>query len=301
MAVAAVFVALALYSSSRALRMEPVWPSESTSELLSLAKSTRGQTVLFLGNSDYAAWLFSDSDMSGLASNEVSMAQARLRPNKPFMYGSPTDFDSVDPSTINRFQWVVTPSTTYASQTPPGFVLVRRLPLYELWKRVGVVAPRRVIEAASAPGAVLDCRDPLAKALSRRRGVAAVAAAPVAAALPPIKQGNGTSLSLHLPAGRWELSLQYVSAMPVEVSAGGQRWRMPAYLDRPGPFFDVGSVDSPGGLVQVSVRALTPSWLTGGTVQAFTSGLAAVRSPWTRTMVPLSAACGRYVDWYRLQ
>jgi hypothetical protein len=295
------FVALALYSSFRALRTEPVWPSESTSELTSLAKLTRGQTVLFLGNSDYGAWMFSGSDMSALASNMTSMGRASVRLNKPFVYGLPTDFDSVDPSTINRFRWVVTSNTTYASETPRGFVLVRQLPMYELWERVGVVQTRRVLEASGAPGAVLDCHDRLAKALTRRRGVAAVMAAPVTTALVPIAAGKGQTVSLKLPAGRWDLSLQYMSPMPVQVSAGGKQWRMPAYTDRPGPYFAVGTVVSQGRPVPVTIRALKPSWLTGDTIAAITSGLAAVPSPWTRTVVPLSAACGRYVDWYQLQ
>jgi hypothetical protein len=297
----AAFVALALHSSFLALRTEPVWPSESTSELTSMAKLTRGQTVLFLGNSDYGAWMFSGSDMSALASNMTSMGQASAPPNKPFVYGLPTDFDSVDPSTINRFRWVVTSNTSYASQTPPGFVLVRRLPLYDLWERVGVVQRRRVLEASGAPGAVLDCHDRLAKALSRRRGVAAVMATPVAAPLVPVAAGTGQTVSLKLPAGRWDLSLQYTSPMPVQVSAGGRQWRMPAYTDRPGPYFAVGSVVSEGMPVPVTIRALKPSWLTGNTIGAAASALAAVRSPWTRTVVPLSAACGRYVDWYELQ
>ncbi len=46
---AVAFVGLAVHSSYQALRNEPVWPNESTKELISLDKVTSGQPLLFLG------------------------------------------------------------------------------------------------------------------------------------------------------------------------------------------------------------------------------------------------------------
>jgi hypothetical protein len=298
--VAAAFVYFVAHSSYQELRNEPVWPQEPTAELLSLERMTRGDSLLFLGNSDFTGWLFSGSYMSALGSTDPSMGAAITRPNKPFVYGTALDFDSVDPTTINRFAWVITTTGDFASAAPAGFHLVRRLPLYELWKRVAPVQPRLVIEPSGAPGAVLDCRTPTGRALSRRHGVAAVMYPPVITPLSGLVAGTGEVATLHLLAGRWELSLQYTSAVPLDILVPGHRWRMPAYLDRPGPVFDVGPITSTGTPIPLGALARKPSPLTGVALAAVPTAIIATRLPDTRQLVPLGLACGRYIDWYRL-
>lgn len=135
LAVAVVFVLFAARSSYEALANEPVWPSESNNELLSLDKVTRGHTLLFLGATDFTDWLFHDSMMSALAPNSGSLGQALPRLTKPNAYSSALDFDSVDTSELNRFQYVITTNTPYASQPPEAFRLARAFPMYELWRR----------------------------------------------------------------------------------------------------------------------------------------------------------------------
>ncbi|MBV9817458.1 MAG: hypothetical protein JOZ07_03810 [Solirubrobacterales bacterium] len=295
------FLVAAMHSSYDALRSEPVWAPESTRELLALGKRTRGQSLLFLGASDYADWIFSDSDMSALSPDSVSMAQAIPRPNKPPTYATALDFDNVDPSSINRFDWVITTNTTYASQPPPGVRLVRRLRMYELWRRVGQIAPRETIEPSGAPGAVLSCRVPAERQLSRQRGIAAVMAAPAVAAVPAVGPAGTVSSVLKLRAGTWNLSLQYASDEPLRVSAGGRGWPMPAYNDRPGPFFAVGSVASTGAPLTVTVHEQQPSALTGPNLISQPGAVAAVPDPDPRRLIPLRRACGRYVDWFQLR
>jgi hypothetical protein len=299
-AVAVGFVYFAVHSTYEVVRDEPVWPPTSTDELLSLDRMTRGQTVLFLGTSDYADWLFSHSAMSTLGVNSVSEALARPRPSKTNSYGTASDFDSVDPSTINRFRWFVTPRTDYASQPPAGVQLVLQLPLYDLWRRVGYIEPRQVIEASGAPGAILNCGTSAGRALSRRRGVASVMGAPLVAPIGGLEPGTSEKVAAHLGPGSWQLSLQYMSAVGLTVSAAGQRWPMPAYLDRPGPAFAVGNVTSTGAPVTVTISAAKPSALTGSNLLVAPVALIATRLPDRRMLVPLSRACGRYVDWYRL-
>lgn len=296
---AAAFVGFALHSSYLALRDEPVWAPESTRELVSLARYTRGAPVLFLGASDYADWIFHASDMSALAPNSVSMAQAAPSPTKPNTYGTPLDFDSVDPATVNRFGWFVTTTTAYASAPPAGVTLVRRLPMYELWRRTGTIAPRRSLEPAGQPGAVLNCRTKAGRALSRGAGEAAIMTRPVTAGLSAVQPGNADTTTLRLAAGTWDLSLQYLSPLALEVTIGGRRWRMPAYDDRPGPFFHIGTVVSTGQPVYVTVREIRSSAIAGPVLAALLTQVAAVRSPDPRRLVPLAHACGRYVDWYR--
>jgi hypothetical protein len=294
------FLVLAAHSSYLALRDEPVSAPESTRELLSLDKFTRGQSLLFLGNTDYAPWIFDDSNMSALAPDTVSMGQALSRPAKPNTYGTALDFDSVSPATLDRFTWAITTNTSYASEPPAAFRLVRRLPMYELWRRVAHVPPWSVLEPAGAPGAILNCRVPAQRRLSHQRGVAAVMTAPVTASLSAILPGGSDTTSVRVAAGKWEISLQYTSPEPLDITAGGRRFTMPAYVDRPGPFFAVGSVTSTGAPISVIVHERRPSFLTAPGLAALLTDVAAVASPDPRTLVPMRRACGRYVDWYRL-
>ena len=300
LAAAGIFVAFAVHSSFLALRNEPVWPSESTDELLALDRSTRGQEVLFLGDTDYAQWLFHDSKMSSLAVYTRSLAHAAVNPIKPEAYGQALDFDSVDPASLDRFRWVITTTAPYASQPPANFRLIRRLRVYELWERIGPTTPRDAFDTPGAPGQVLDCHTPNGRQLSRRPGVAAIMQAPVVTPVTRLLPGDAEEVKLPLGRGTWDLSLQYVSALPIDISAGPRHWQMPAYLDRPGPFFPVGSVTSDGSPVTLAMRAPTASSLTGVNLPAQMTEIAATRSPDTRARVPLSRACGRYVDWFRL-
>jgi hypothetical protein len=51
--------------------------------------------------------------------------------------------------------------------------------------------------------------------------------------------------------------------------------------------------------VLVSLYEQHPSRFTSPQDIASISSFAAVRLPDTRTMLPLSRSCGRYIDWYR--
>jgi hypothetical protein len=297
---AAGFVVAACYCSYLAMSNEPVWASESTNELITLSSYTRDQPLLFLGASDYADWTFSASQMSAIAPDSISMGEAGVSATKGNTYGTAYDFDSVTPETINHFTWFVTPNTSYASAPPTEVTLVRRLPMYELWRRTGTVASRQALDPAGQPGALLNCRTTTGRRLSRQAGVAAVMPAPVLTGLSGVAPGGRLITQLRLPPGTWDLSLQYESPIAVDVLAGGRRWRMPAYDDRPGPFFGVGSVVSTGGPIPVEIRSIRPSALSGPNLASQLLQMAAVSSPGTRTMVPMSKACGRYVDWFRL-
>ena len=113
--------------------------------------------------------------------------------------------------------------------------------------------------------------------------------------------GGSVQIALSLPAGRWELSLQYTSAENLTVSANGEHWTMPAYQDRPGPVFKVGAVTSTGRTVMVSIPRNRPSSLTGSAQAASLSLPIATRIPDTRRLIPLRHSCGRYIDWYRVE
>jgi hypothetical protein len=295
---AVAFIVFAAHSSYLALANEPVWGSESTRELLAFDKLTSGQTVLFLGATDYTEWLFHDSRVSALAPQSTSLAQAGPRLTKSNVYGSALDFDSVNPVNLNSFQWFVTTNTPFNSQPPAGVRLVRQLPMYQLWERVGMIPTRQTIEPPGAPGAILDCHTRAGRAVSDKRGAAAVMTPPVIRPVGATLPGKTVRVSLPLPPGEWALSLQYVSPVNLELSAAGRRWSMPAYTDRPGPVFVAGTIDSTGTPTIVGVHADKPSPLTGSNLLAAVTAVIATRAPNTRVVIPLTQSCGRYVDWY---
>jgi hypothetical protein len=117
--------------------------------------------------------------------------------------------------------------------------------------------------------------------------------------------------TLRLPAGRWHLSVQYESQVPLTVSAGGQSTRLPPSLDGmylthegEGAWWAAGTVDlkHPERL-RITATAAQPSSLQrffGVKRRVWLGGIAASRAAPPRT-VPLGQACGReYVDHYVL-
>jgi hypothetical protein len=304
LAMGLVFCAVAAYSSYQALRNEPVQAPEAGRELAAFRHPIGASAVLFLGDDDYSPWQLRPASVSALSDNTVSLRAAGTRPNKPWANGKALDFDSVAPADLDRFPYVVTSNTAYASQPPANFRLLASTRLYELWKRTGPTVSRQVLEPSGAPGATLDCRSPLGKELRAARGQASIMATPVTVPGPGLTAGSSTAVSLALPPGAWELSIQYFSSFDVELNTQGRRWTMPAYLGRPGPFFGVGMVTGRGvtSPVTLTVKAERPSFLTGTGDDLFTSIplIAATRVPDSRRIVPLGRACGQYVDWYRL-
>jgi hypothetical protein len=302
--VGVLFCAFAAYSSYQTLRNEPVQAAAAGSDLAAFHRSIGNSAVLFLGDDDYSPWQLRPAAVSALSGNTASLKDAAPRPNKLWAYGKALDFDSADPADLDRFSYVVTSNTTYASQPPANFRLVASKRLYQLWKRTGPTVPRQVLEPSGAPGATLDCRSPLGKKLRAARGQASVMATPVTVPGPGLTAGSSAPVSLPLPQGEWELSIQYFSGFDVRLSTQGRRWTMPAYLGRPGPFFGVGTVTGHGvaSPVTLTVKAERPSFLTGTGGNLFTSIplIAATRIPDSRRIVPLRRACGQYVDWYRL-
>jgi hypothetical protein len=296
------FVYVALHSSSLALRGEPVGSTAQAAELDQLRPIVGHEPTLFLGNDDLAGW-----ELRGvrLAYPSVTAFPSPLHVGlsaKAYEYGDPFDFDSIDSAQLNSFTYVITTNTPYASEPPANFHLVKKLPLFELWRRSGPTTPRLSLDARESPGAVLDCRTPQGARLSRRPGTAAVMATPVlSGAVGTLAPDSHATAVLRLPRGSWDLSLEYTSEETLKLAAGGAQWRLPANTARPGPFFYFGTVNSAGRTpLQVQIYETHPSRFTSPIDIANLSNIAATRHPATRTLVPLAQACGRYVDWYRL-
>jgi len=112
---------------------------------------------------------------------------------------------------------------------------------------------------------------------------------------------------LRLAPGRWDLSLQYASQVPLTVHADGSSTTLPPSLDGmyidhkgQGSFWSVGSVDSRGAMTTITVDAAQPTGLQRflGVRRQVWLGYVAATRPGSRR-VPLRAACGHYVDHWR--
>ncbi|MEK6276707.1 MAG: hypothetical protein AABM29_01665 [Actinomycetota bacterium] len=321
-ALGAVFIAGAAYSSLLVLRDTPVAPPGHGAELREFADLTAGRTVLYAGQDRFAQWELRGSDPS-IPLIEFGDDQVQERSTKPFDTGvsySPIDFDSFSIGTLDRFDFVVTTRAAYASKAPPNFRTVRRTPSYVLWKRTGPTARnRRTLLEGGAPAELLDCSAPEVKIFISRPGTASTFPTPVVGpkeswdAGARLGLGEETSQTLSLPAGRWNLSLQYFSPVPLELRApgAGLTTRLEAALDgqRPnqlslfndGQYWPAGSIrlGAPSRL-RFTISVDEPSTLQrisdyGG--NAYVGELTARPVGPERTM-PLPPACGTWVDFY---
>jgi hypothetical protein len=301
-AVAAAFLGAAAWSSLLALRNAQVAPVAHERELVSLRPLLKDKDVLFLGYDDYIGWrLFG----ARVLNPPIEDRQFPLR--KTFVEGQSLDFDSFPPDRLDRYAYVVTTRSAYASVPPRTFRLVRRTRSYDIYERIALTRPTELLREGVAPGAVLDCAgDPRDRRLARRAGRALVRPAPVVVRAPAgLGAGYTVGAQLRLPAaGRWELSLQYASPQVLTVSTDtGRGWRMPANLDRLGPYWRVGDVRTRGATtlrLAIHLDRVAPSILTADSQFAPLGRIAAVRTDRRAHWVSLRRACGRYVDRYAL-
>jgi hypothetical protein len=308
-------IAAAAVSTFLALRDGIVGPDAHAAELRSIEATAKSGPTAFLEQSDFGGWdLFALRPYRPTLLYKVNTLPTR--PEKGWHQGMAIDLDGMTSETLNRFKWIVSPNTSFASFPPPGLRVVRRTPSWILWERVATVPPRETLNEGWRPGAVLDCTTPAGRALSRRSGTAIVRTPPVIARTSGWQgyaddAGSSASRTLSLPPGRWDLSLQYQSRNPLTVSAPGLHRRMPANLDRMGSFFGVGTVTG-GGPVRIRVD-VDELGLIGrllgarGHTRALNSPgfhalgeLAATRHGERPQRIPLARACGRYVDSYTL-
>ena len=305
-ALAAAFVGLSLLSSFLALRGSWVGPVDHERELDSIRPIVRGATVLFMPADFFANWELRGARVSGTLIPQP--VQIVPRPGKGSGEGRALDFDSVTNLNLDQFDYAVSPRTSYRSEPPANFHLVKTTRSYELWKRAGLTPARKVLAAEGHdPGAVLDCSTASGRRLSRRTGWARVREKPAVATGPPdrrVKRGMRESLSpgdaatrsLALDRGRYELSLVFTAPRSPEIELPPMP-RPAAQLQLAGPFWRVGEIDWPGGRLTMRVRAAEMK--LGASTQVTDVGeLAGVRIDRKPALVPLRQACGRYVDWY---
>jgi hypothetical protein len=316
---AVAFIGGAIYSSFLALRDAPVAPAGHGAELRAFLPIVHGQPVLYAGQDRYAAHALLGAD-THVPLVEFPDAAVSPNPEKPFDTGdaySPIDFDSFSHGTLEGFEYVVTGRAAWNSQAPENFKRVAATPSYVLWKRTGPTpADRHVLLEGVEAGALAGCASPEIRILLASPGRASLfpdVAIGTKAAWDEgsiLGTGASTSQSLELPAGEWNLSLQYFSPFDLTLTAPGFRERLKAALDgqRPntislgnnGQFWPAGRYESDGGKVRFTLGsddASTLQSLSGYDGKAYVGELVAVPAKPHR-IVPLAAACEGWIDWY---
>jgi hypothetical protein len=128
-----------------------------------------------------------------------------------------------------------------------------------------------------------------------------------------VTDGTPSTTTLRLPRGRWALSIQYDATRDVNVTAPGLDATIPGNLDYRGstPYYRVGTLAVPrAGPVRLTVSVQGPPLvgrLLGASSVAHLGAIAATPAGARprgvpgdgESTAPLSAVCGRYVDWYR--
>ncbi len=285
----------AIGSSWRALTFSTVGPTAHTREIQSLRSLLDGRPTLYLGNDDFTRWIFAGVPVR---SPVISFQSMDLRPEKPWVYGDNYDIDSLDSATLNEFDWVVAPRDAAASAPPSQLRLVRRTTSFDVFRRTATIPPRRVLAEGPVAAVPLDCATPQGRAIVAGGGVAAVRDPYVSVSVPVIAPDATLTVELPLTPGRWDLVTPYGGPRPVEVSAPGVRTTLPANLDRPGPRWPIGRITvTRTGLVPVTIHP-TSEWLTPASALTYMTTVAAVPVGTEKT-VPIAAACGSLVNWYR--
>ncbi len=318
-ALAIVFVAGAAYSSFLALRDAPVGPPGHGAELRAFLPILRGKPVLYAGQDRYAPYelMGADTHVPLVEFPDPGVAE---NPEKPFDTGdaySPIDFDSFSRGTLDGFPYVITGRAAWNSQAPPGFKRIAATPSFLLWERTrNVPEGRHVLLEGTNAGARAGCASPEIRILLANRGRASLFSAVTIAPKArwdegsELRTGESTAQTIELPAGRWQLSLQYFSPFGLTLTSPGFEHALEPALDgqRPntislandGQFWPAGTYVSKGGQVRFTVVAAEPSFLqrlTGYDGVAYVGNLVAVHAG-KRRIVPLSSACNGWIDWY---
>jgi hypothetical protein len=311
-ALAVAFVLGAAGSSFLALRDAPVGTTDRVADLRELLPTVAGDRVLYLVPDRFSSYRL-EGALVGSPGGYVPSQDIPARRAKRWDQGLPLDLDTVPDARMDKFRFAITTSAPYQSLEQRNWQPTHVTPSYTLWRRFLDTPAHGVLDDERGdPGAVLDCSDPAQRRLSERDGTATVTSPPVVGDdwQPSAEFGTGgeATLELPLPPGRWELSLQYHSAVGIELEGPGLAEELPASLDGmfafapgEGPFWPAGSIeDADGEPLAISVRQQPLSGLQelfGVERTTWLGTLAATRSG-PPAEVPLAEACGQYVDWF---
>lgn len=318
---ATVFCIAAAYSSFLVLRETSIGPLGHAGELNALRAELKGKDVLYAGQDRYAAYALQGAD-TVVPLVEFPDDEVEEGPTKPFDTGdaySPIDFDSFTFFTLNHHKYLITGRAAWNSQPYPAFEKVGETPSYILWKAKGKLTETRktLLEGTEAAQQV-HCASPETKIFVASEGTASVFPEPVVFGQKEawdngtvLHTGQETSQTLDLPAGKWNLSIQYFSPVGMTLSAPGFEQKLIPALDgqRPdtislandGQYWPAGQyTQKKAGPVDFTVQAADASTiqkLTGYDGRSYVEHIVATPDR-PHQMIPLSQTCGRWIDWY---
>ena len=317
LALGIVLVLAAAGSSFLVIRNAPVGPDSHASQLESLRGIVADEPVLFLGRDDFIGWeLRGPGEITGIVTNFYDVEDARQRFKKGEGGGEKFDVDAVFPSTLDSFRYILATTGGPASGVPPRFREVARTRDYVLYENTGRTGKRRTLDEGTAPGAVLDCKDPEQRPVAKGKGTALIWNVKPVIAEPSgwtpsdtATDGTPATMKLEIPeTGRWLISLEYDSRRPLHVSSPqlGLDTTVAANLDFRGetPTFPVAEVRVDGPTdAEVTVEPERPNLIARvlrAPNEAHLRSLTATPLDHDATeRIPVRQTCGKYVDWYR--
>jgi len=282
-------------SSWDALRHSKVGPRHHTAELRGLQPILDGRPTLFLGNDDFTRWELGETPVEAPV---IGFPVLAFRPEKRWTYGQSYDVDSLDATTLNGFDWIITPRDAASSAPPEQLRLVRRTRNFLLYRRTAPIPPRSVIDEGDTAAGRLDCTTREGQQLVRRGGQAAVRDATISVPAPPLPPGAAATISMPLTPGSWDLVSTYVGPRPLRVTGAGLDTTLVPHLDRPGPRWPIGRVRVYGsGPLKLTLGTTKDRWTPTNAIVTPNAVIAVPAG--TGRVVPIKQACGRLVDWYR--
>ncbi len=293
---ALILVARVVDSSWEALRYGKVGSSSHLLELRALRPLLGNRRTLVLDDDDFIPWELAGAHVT--VADFGGVPQVALRSEKVPVEYPTLDFDSAPASVLNEFEFVITTRDAAGSEPPPQMHLVRTTRMFELWQRRGAVQPRDILDEGSAAAVPFDCNTPTGHSLLKGGGVAAIREPPVEVTAPPLPPGGRASVTLELGRGKWALESPYQSPLPLQVSLLGLKTTLPPNLDRPGPRWPIGTIVLSRPTDVVVQFHSDRYWLTPDSDVTPGFGVIATRVG-TERVVPMQAACGQLVDWYR--
>jgi hypothetical protein len=314
-ALALAFVVVAAFSTFISLRAAPVGTTDRIADLRELLPIVEGDRVLYLVPDRFAPARL-EGALVGSPGGYVPSQDIPARRAKRWDQGLPLDLDTVPDARMDKFRFAITTSADYQSLEQPNWQPTHVTPSYTLWRRfLGTPEHGVLDEEHGAPGAILDCDEPSGRALSKKDGTATVIPEPVVSDSwrpdPWFVTGGESTISLQLAPGRWNLSLQYHSPRGLRIEGAGLDKELPASLEGwfafapgEGPFWPAGELNVRRGEpveLTVAQQPLETYQRYLGVEHTTWLGEIAATRPGGGEEVPLSEACGRYVDWFTVE
>ncbi len=328
-----VFIAGAAWSSFRALRAAPVGTTRVAEELGKLSAKIEGRPVVFLAADRFASYRLRGARVVASPGGYVPSKPLQARRQKKWVQGLPIDFDTAPPGTLDDFRFAITTNAAFASAAPPNWTPIQTTADFTLWKRHGRTPRSRVLDERGNPGAALSCSNDAGRKLARSGATAQLIDESVVGRKSDWKpegsfagSGGSASMKLNVPKGSYFVSMQYASPVSMRLTGPGITANLPASLDGmyafapgQGPVWPLGGFAvSHSGPITFTVRqnrlssvqrllgVERPSWLGLLALTPVPASQQASLRQLTKTGpllddrdVPISQACGQYVDRYR--